>query len=549
MPADNEQDPLDRWLNQQVRPLPPPPGTFELITRRARRRKLRRAAVSVASAAAVAAAVAFAVPVGLSLHLTPQSKGASLAAGNSPDVRGGSASTLGTGTKMAANGEPGGTGSAAGSSTPGVTTPGYLPPNFQPYSVTWDSLSTGWIMGPAGTPGHCGAQQDSAICTSIARTDDGGNTWHGLPAPPVGGPDSVTGVTGLRFLNASYGWAFGPELWATDDGGEHWHQVNTGNAAVTDLETVNGRAYALFGQCSAAGGDKIAECSSYTLKTVTAGSDAWTPVAGVPAGLTVQESTAAGSTTTGSTATGSTATGSTATGSTATGSTATGSTATGSTATGSTITGTTAVDGSAVIELAGAAGSVPATGYLAAPDGTLYAGPLDGSAWHRVAALPCSPGAAADSGLPRQLMLAPDGIVPGGHARLAVVCAVPSPDSTVVYLSDDGGANWAEQTGVGLAGTSLIGEPQSLTDLTDGTLILATVDSASAPGGIYLLKPGAAKWQAATLSDPSATVPGFTYVGMTELQQGVALSGDPSLHQIWMTTDGGQTWQAMPIQD
>ena len=508
MPADNEQDRLDRWLNQQVRPLPPPPGTFELITRRARRRKLRRAAVSVASVAAVAAAVAVAVPVGLSLHLTPPSKGASLAAGNSPDVRGGSPSTFGTGTTMTANGASGGTASAAGSSTPGVTTPGYLPPNFQPYSVTWDSLSTGWIMGPAGTPGHCGAQQDSDICTSIARTSDGGSTWHGLPAPPVGGPDSVTGVTGLRFLNASYGWAFGPELWATDDGGEHWHQVNTGNAAVTDLETVNGRAYALFGQCGTAGGDKLAECSSYTLKTVTAGSDAWTPVAGVPAGLTVQGSTTTGSTTTGSTTT-----------------------------------------GSAVIELAGAAGSVPATGYLAAPDGTLYAGPLDGSAWHRVAALPCTPGAAADSGLPRQLMLAPDGSVAGGHPRLAVVCAVPNQGSTVVYLSDDGGANWAEQTGVGLAGTSLIGEPRSLTDLTDGTLILATEGSTSAPGGIYLLKPGAAKWQAATLSDPSATVPGFTYVGMTERLQGVALSGDPSLHEIWMTTDGGQTWQAMPIQD
>jgi hypothetical protein len=38
MPADDERDPLDHWLNQQVRPLPPPAGTFELITRRARRR-------------------------------------------------------------------------------------------------------------------------------------------------------------------------------------------------------------------------------------------------------------------------------------------------------------------------------------------------------------------------------------------------------------------------------------------------------------------------------------------------------------------------------
>ena len=66
MPADNELDPLDRWLNQQVRPLPPPPGTFELISKRARRRRVRKAVISVAGAAAVAAAVGVAVPVGMS---------------------------------------------------------------------------------------------------------------------------------------------------------------------------------------------------------------------------------------------------------------------------------------------------------------------------------------------------------------------------------------------------------------------------------------------------------------------------------------------------
>jgi hypothetical protein len=117
-----------------------------------------------------------------------------------------------------------------------------------------------------------------------------------------------------------------------------------------------------------------------------------------------------------------------------------------------------------------------------------------------------------------------------------------------VYLSVDGGVHWTEQTSVGSAGTSLIGMPQSLSDLTDGTLIVATEGSTAQPGGIYLLPPGTAKWQAATLSDPSATVPGFTYVGMTGGRQGVALSGDPSLHEIWMTTDGGKTWQARPIQ-
>ena len=509
MPADDELDPLDRWLGQQVRPLPPPTGTFELITKRARRRKLRRAAVSVASAAAVAAAVAVAVPVGLSLHLTPPSKGASLAAGSSATAGSESPSTLGTGTqvpKASATASSAAPGTSAATTTAGPDTAGYLPPNFVPSSVTWDSPSTGWVLGPAGTPGHC-ANANPDICTSVARTSDGGQTWHGLPAPSTGGPQSATGVTGLRFLNATYGWAFGPELWATDDGGERWHAVNTGGAAVTDLETASGRAFALFADCAPPAGsaDTIAFCSAYTLETTTAGSDTWTPVAGVPGDLT--SATAATGATTGTT-----------------------------------------TNGSAVIELAGPAGTLPATGYLVAPDGTLYAGPLDGSAWHRVAALPCDPGQAWNSGLPRQVLLAPDGIVHGGGARLAVVCAVPSPGSSVVYLSGDDGATWTEQTGIGSAGTALIGMPQSLTDLTDGTLILATEGSTSSPGGIYLLKPGASSWQAATLSDPSQRSYGFTYVGMTNDTQGVALSGNPGLHAIWMTTDGGQTWQVRPIE-
>src|SRR5579875_2324991 len=71
MSGNDERDPLDSWLHQQVRPLPPPPGTFELITRRARRRKIRKALVTVASAAAVAAVVGVAVPVGMSLDVSP----------------------------------------------------------------------------------------------------------------------------------------------------------------------------------------------------------------------------------------------------------------------------------------------------------------------------------------------------------------------------------------------------------------------------------------------------------------------------------------------
>jgi hypothetical protein len=502
MPADNELDPLDRWLNQQVRPLPPPEGTFELITKRARRRKIRKAVVSVASAAAVAAAVGVAVPLSTSLHLTTPSTSAGLAAGSSsvPAAKSGSQSPLRVDT--ATSGKPTASSAPAASkaTTPsaGAPSPGYLPPDYVPSSVTWDSTSTGWVIGPAGTPGHC-ANANPDICTSIARTDDSGTTWQGLPAPNAGGPMGATGVTGLRFLNASYGWAFGPDLYATADGGHSWQKVNTGKSSVTDLETASGRAYALFGNCAppaGSSGDAIANCTSYTLETTTAGSGTWTPVGGVPANL----ASSGGQ------------------------------------------------PGSALLELAGATGNQPPTGYLVAPDGTLYSGPLDGSAWHQGATLPCAPGAATNDGLPSGVMLAPDGATATGAPRLAIACAQPTAAGTVVYLSTDNGATWTEQTQVGAKGTASIGMPQSLTTLPDGTLILATTPSQQSSGGIYLLSPGATQWQAAALSDPSGKASGFTYVGMTSPLQGVALGGNPGLHAIWMTGDGGKSWQVRKIQ-
>jgi hypothetical protein len=492
MPADNELDPLDRWLNQQVQPLPPPPGTFELITKRARHRKIRKAVLSVASAAVVAAAIGVAVPLSTTLHLTTTSAGTNVSAeGSVTPAPAGSQSVPGHTAQ-----EPD---SAAASSQagPGAASAGasrsYLPPNYVPSSVTWDSTSTGWVMGPAGTPGRC-ANKNPDICTSVARTDDGGQTWQGLPAPDTGGPETSTGVTGLRFLNASYGWAFGPELWATDNGAENWHKVDTGGSAVTDLETTDGRAYALFGDCDATG-DTIAECTSYTLKTARAGSGTWAPVAGVPSGLSLG----------------------------------------------------TGQRGSAVIELNGAAGKEPATGYLVAPDGTLYAGPLDGTAWHEVVKLPCTPGTANSDGLPSGLMLTADGTTAAGTTRLALVCSQVATGDTSLYLSTDNGTTWAQQTNV--KSTPATSVPQSLTALPDGTLILAAIPGGGqSGGGIYLLSPGATQWRAATLSDPSGKTFGFSYVGMTSATQGVALGGDPDLNAIWMTADGGVTWQVRQIK-
>src|ERR1051326_8290727 len=52
----DRHDDVDAWLNERIEPLAPPPGTFDLIKRRARRRKFRRLAITASSAAVIVAA-------------------------------------------------------------------------------------------------------------------------------------------------------------------------------------------------------------------------------------------------------------------------------------------------------------------------------------------------------------------------------------------------------------------------------------------------------------------------------------------------------------
>jgi hypothetical protein len=467
MRADDEHDPLDRWLNQQVQPLLPPPGTFELITRRARGRKLRKLAVTVVSAAAVAAAVAIAVPVGLNLHLSPSPTRADYAAGSSPTSPA-RQSINGNATSIKPP-------SPSPSPTPtAVESPPPVPLNFQPSSVTFVSAADGWVIGQAGTPGTC-ANADGYICTSVARTADGGQSWQGSHAPDTGVPSGPTGVSGIRFLNAADGWAFGPELWATDDGGNSWTQVNTSGMRVTDLEASGGRAYALFAACTTRTSGFAQDCTSYTLMTAAAGTNDWTPVGGATSGLTDGGAAA-----------------------------------------------------SAVLELWGS------TGYLLAPNGTLYSGPIGGS-WSQVGTAPCQPGTAQANGLPgaAQLALA-------DSTQLAIACNGTSASSPpALYMSDDGGARWTQPPAAAWSDISDLGDfgiTTSLGAAPDGTLTLATT------AGIYVLPADVDRWESSSVTGAQAPPGGFSYVGMTSDDQGVAVPADTSLHQIWMTRDGGQTW-------
>jgi hypothetical protein len=404
MPGNDERDPLDSWLGQQVRPMPPPPGTFELITRRARRRKLRKLAVTVASAAAVVAGVAVAVPNVLALRVTPAPvAGSRVGVQSTASSANGTPSTNGSGTPA-----PSPRRSPSPSSVPTAQT-GPVPANFQPSSVTFVSQSAAWVIGQAGTPGHC-ADKNPYICTSIARTNDAGQTWLGGPAPKTGAPSGPTGVSGIRFLDGVNGWAFGPELWSTHDKGNTWNQVAIGGSRVTDLETVDGQAYALFASyCTGTGADFAAGCTSYTLMTAAADSDTWSAVGGPTNGLT-----AGGAAT------------------------------------------------SAVLALWGT------TGYEVAPDGSLYSGPI-GSAWTKAGSVPCQPGPAQANGLPSRALLALQ-----DSTHLAIACVGPTFGGVTVYTSSDSGANWTPQPAGAWAGAGQPASATSLTDAPNGTLVLAT---------------------------------------------------------------------------
>ena len=463
MPDNDQRDPLDSWLDQQVQPLPPPPGTFELVTRRARRRKMRKLAVTVVSAAAVVAAVVIATPPLLSLNVKPTPLAGSAAGSQSSPTASGGEQPYGTATRSSPK---------PPTTPPSLAAPAYgpVPPNFQPVSVTFVSTSSAWVIGQAGTPGTCANKSNPYICTSIAFTNDAGGTWHGGPAPATTGPSGAQGVSGIRFLDGTSGWAFGPELWATHDAGKTWSQVDTHGARVTDLETAGNRAFALWATCPGGASTGFAAgCTSYTLMTTTASSDNWTPVGSATTGLS-----------------------------------------SGGAAT------------SAVLAL------TSATGYLLGPDGTLYSGPLDGG-WQKAGATGCLAGAAQSNGLPSGAFLAPV-----NSSTVAVGCEVAG--AFQVSTSTDGGSAWVAQP---LSVWSVVTAPSGVTSLaaTPGGTLTLTTDS-----GIYVLPAGAAQWKQASIANAPAG--GFSYVGMTTNDQGVALPVNASLHEIWMTFDGGQTWAA-----
>ena len=98
------------------------------------------------------------------------------------------------------------------------------------------------------------------------------------------------------------------------------------------------------------------------------------------------------------------------------------------------------------------------------------------------------------------------------------------------------GRTWVSKGTIAAAGTatSLAVAP------TSGTLLLAT------SRGIYYSSDGRTWLPAAVTGSPPPG--GFSFVGMTFPQRGVAVPARSQLHEIFVTLDGGLTWQPSPIR-
>ena len=457
----DRRDDIDAWLSERIEPLPPPPGTFELIKRKARRRKYRKLAITAGSAAVIVAA-AVTVPQVVNLPvLNPNPTAAPIGAQTSQSPHSAGQSAFGKASPATSSAVPAG--------------PAPVPGNFRPTSVTFVGPRTGWVIGQALTPGHCATQ----VCTSVARTDDAGKTWAGRPAPMAGAADGATGLSQIRFLNLDDGWAYGPQLYATHDGSKTWAPVDTGGLRVTALETVGDRVFALWASCTGNGPAYAVNCTRFTLYSAPAAGGAWAPVGSSTTGLTDGAASEA-----------------------------------------------------AELVLTGT------RGYLLAPGGALYAGPVDGGGpWKQVSTLvsSCPVGQARADGQPTGALL---GAVNSRDLLLACASASSGANPSVstqqkfIYSSPDGGVSWRQLSTAPAAGVAfgLAASPRE-------SVVLATDQ------GIDLLPSGETSWQTATLRG-GGPAGGFGYIGMTTDEQGIALPADPSAGTVWFTFDGGQTWTA-----
>ena len=150
----------------------------------------------------------------------------------------------------------------------------------------------------------------------------------------------------------------------------------------------------------------------------------------------------------------------------------------------------------------------------------------------------CLPGSPGPDGQPTGALLAAD------SAELVLVCTSATDvdhrrsQTKSVVESSDNGATWSAAQSADVTGiaTSVATQGSSL-------VVLAT------DAGLYLSTDGGGTWSLAQASPAGAAAGegGFSYVGMTSRPTALRCPPTPDLHEVFITTDGGRTWQAHPV--
>jgi photosystem II stability/assembly factor-like uncharacterized protein len=151
-------------------------------------------------------------------------------------------------------------------------------------------------------------------------------------------------------------------------------------------------------------------------------------------------------------------------------------------------------------------------------------GPVGGGSWSDDGQAPCSPGPSLPGGAPANAQLA---------AEQTLLLACDSAHRITFHSSADG-KSWQS-----VAALPITGSMTSFAANSTGQAVLATTQ------GLYYSGDGGKHWQAASVAGSPSQ--GFSYVGMTNATQGVAVPADSGLGEIFVTSDGGQTWTASPI--
>lgn len=178
-----------------------------------------------------------------------------------------------------------------------VARPASVPATFDPLSVTFTSLSTGWALGMAPCP-------STGTCLALRSTTDSGRTWSAEPLPAAlvsaadrkvnGAPAVLTQCCfanlDVRFANAEDGWIYGglevssptagtvdTTLWSTHDGGAVWRQQHLPSPLATqgsvfDLEAIGGQAYLMAPNKN----------FSVSVESTPVSQDNWRPATSVP---------------------------------------------------------------------------------------------------------------------------------------------------------------------------------------------------------------------------------------------------------------------------